>query len=453
VSSFPFPRKPQKPFPYSAGDYAEVQVRSLGGLGEAIAFTAEDTEREFPIYIPFALPGEAGVIKFTRVTGNSIHGRWEEIYSRPPHQESGDSLHWQRQSPACEHFGNCGGCLLQHVPETSYQEFKTGIVLKNLRQLGFSENRLDAIHFLPFASRRRVDLRFHRQDGEWQPALFTYESHQLISIRHCAILLPELQRIIAGFSKAFHHLPESSAPIACELTAADNGVTAVIESGHAPSEETRKILHQAAIQLGLIRLHLLAEGKLTLLHQQETPIITVGTAKLSLPPRCFLQATKQAQEILTGFARDFLSEHKTVADLFCGIGIYAVALSQQNISTSAYEVDSSMVKTLQHSQLGSYGKYLRMKQRDLFRTPLSPEELNSYKGVVINPPRAGAKAQCEQLARSRVRDIVMISCHPATFVRDAKTLIAGGYQLISLIAIDQFVWSAHLEIAACFRRC
>ena len=97
-------------------------------------------------------------------------------------------------------------------------------------------------------------------------------------------------------------------------------------------------------------------------------------------------------------------------------------------------------------------KPVTTERRDLFRRPLIKEELSRFDAIVMDPPRAGARAQSEALAASRVGRIAYVSCNPVTFARDAKILLDGGYKLARVVPVDQFLWSPHIELAARFTR-
>jgi 23S rRNA (uracil1939-C5)-methyltransferase len=88
----------------------------------------------------------------------------------------------------------------------------------------------------------------------------------------------------------------------------------------------------------------------------------------------------------------------------------------------------------------------------LLRRPLVAQELKPYDAVVFDPPRQGAEAQARELANSAVPLVVAVSCNPATFARDARLLVDGGYRLIGVTPIDQFRHSAHVEIVALLTR-
>ena len=119
---------------------------------------------------------------------------------------------------------------------------------------------------------------------------------------------------------------------------------------------------------------------------------------------------------------------------------------------AAFDSEADAIAALTAARNAPGLKPITTERRDLFRRPLLKHELDTFDAVVIDPPRAGAKTQCEQLAASKVGTVVSVSCNPATFARDARILIDGGYRLKSVTPIDQFLWSPHIELVAVFER-
>lgn len=241
------------------------------------------------------------------------------------------------------------------------------------------------MHFLPPASRRRAEFK---RTPEGKPAYLGARSHTLVPIDNCLILTPGLQ--------------------------ARMGESLTLTEYDTPQGE-----------------------------------IMCGEYAITPPPGAFLQASREAQNLMTKAVTEALAGCKSVADLFCGIGAYSFPLAA-NARVSAYELDAAMVSCIKtHAEKYSL-KSLSAHKRDLFKKPLTPKELATFDGIAINPPRAGANAQAQQIPKARIPKVVIISCNPATFARDAKTLIDAGYQLDSALGIDQFVYSAHLEIVGVF---
>jgi 23S rRNA (uracil1939-C5)-methyltransferase len=178
----------------------------------------------------------------------------------------------------------------------------------------------------------------------------------------------------------------------------------------------------------------------------------MGRAAVALPPRSFLQATAEGEAELARLAGAACEGARRVADLFCGIGPFALRLAE-TVPVLAHDADAASIRALRQAAAGTPGlKPVTAEPRDLFRHPLSPQELRAVDAVVFDPPRQGAEAQARALAMSRLGRIIAISCDPRTFARDAAILQAGGFNLASLAIVDQFRWTTHLEIAALFRR-
>jgi 23S rRNA (uracil1939-C5)-methyltransferase len=186
--------------------------------------------------------------------------------------------------------------------------------------------------------------------------------------------------------------------------------------------------------------------------QAQPPIIEMGRARVELPIASFLQATAAAEQVLADYVVNAVGKAKTVADLFCGIGPFALRLAETR-PVYAADSDKPGIAALDKARRFTKGiREITAKPRDLFRDPLTRFELDPFEAVVLDPPRAGAQAQCEHLSMSKVKTIVMVACDARTFARDAAILVGGGYKLDDLIAVDQFTQSTHIEIACTFRR-
>jgi 23S rRNA (uracil1939-C5)-methyltransferase len=183
-----------------------------------------------------------------------------------------------------------------------------------------------------------------------------------------------------------------------------------------------------------------------------TPFVSIGKAQVQVPPGSFLQATKAGEEALASLVLASLGKSKSVADLFCGIGPFALRIAEK-AKVTAIDSDKSAIASLARAARLTTGiKPLKAEVRDLMREPLVTNELKEFDAVVFDPPRAGAEAQARKLAKSNVKIIVAVSCDPASFARDAEILVSGGYRLKSLNAVDQFKWTSHVEIVGTFSR-
>ena len=132
-----------------------------------------------------------------------------------------------------------------------------------------------------------------------------------------------------------------------------------------------------------------------------------------------------------------------MADLFAGLGTFALAAP----ATYAAEASRDSAAALKRA-----APAMTVEHRDLYRRPLDQAELERFAAVILDPPRAGAAEQVRQLAGSAVQRVAYVSCNPATFARDARTLADGGYGLEWVKPVGQFRWSTHVELVACFSR-
>lgn len=391
-------------------------IESLGHKGEGIALV--DGKR---VFVPFTLPGETIELSF-----EGDRGRAEAIVAPSPH----------RATPFCPHFGFCGGCQLQHLDAPSYAAFKTGLVENALRQAGIDQS-VEGFVLAHGVGRRRATLHA-RRDGAGYMRL---RSHDLLDLDQCPILVPALARA-PDIARA---LGAALGDCDISFTATNAGIDVGIRKA-AKSVRVEKLV-PLANSLGVARLAL--EGDMVLLRQ--SPTITMGRAEVDLPIGSFLQATAAAEEVLADYVVAAVGKVKSVADLFCGIGPFALRLAEKS-AVYAADSDKPATQVLEKAVRFTKGlKTITTKARDLFRDPLTRFELD-FDCVVLDPPRAGADAQVREIVASKLGHVVMIACDPASFARDAATLLKGGFSMSNLVAVDQFAWSSHIEIAATFRR-
>ena len=412
---------------------ATVTIDSVGGLGDGIGRLDGK-----PVFVPKSCAGDTLSVRITQQTKEFMRGEIAGIVSAGA----------ERTDALCPYFDACGGCSLQQLNATAYKAFKERVLADALAHGGFPGTPA-AITFLPPATRRRVDFKIQHSGKMLALAYHGLRSHSLVPIDQCLILEPALQRLVSLLPSALAILPYASSFRALSLTLADNGVDMLLElSGAAPKAELAKL----ARALGIARISA-SNGKTTETVCEEPQLVMqLGGYAVPLPPDAFLQAAKQGQEVLTDFVLAHVESGARVADLFCGIGTYSFAISRK-ARVHGVEIQGAAVQnlkdTIDHYKLRGH---MSAEARDLFQKPLTAAELEKFDTIVLNPPRAGAKAQAEAIAASKVKKLVMVSCNPASFARDAKILKAAGFTLTQAAGLDQFVWSPHLEIAAAFAR-
>jgi 23S rRNA (uracil1939-C5)-methyltransferase len=346
------------------------------------------------------------------------------------------------QVPPCRHFPECGGCQLQHVDDSAYGEFLEQRVAGALaaQQLALPEIR--APHLSPPNSRRRAALRFDR-------GLLGFNaesSHRIVDMRECHILRPELFALVAPVRALLQRLGARNAGV--RLTLADQGVDLLLENVAADGLEAAQVLTGFAETHRLARLALDDGYGPQSRWEPEPATATLGGVPVPLPHGAFLQATADGEAALVAAVREAIGEARIVADLFAGLGTFSLALGGKLL---AAEGARDAVLALK-SAAARAGRQIFVDHRDLFRRPYTSAELDRFEAVILDPPRAGAAEQVAQLAAAAVPRIAYVSCNPATFARDAKTLVSGGYRLLWVKPVGQFRWSTHVELAAAFAR-
>jgi 23S rRNA (uracil1939-C5)-methyltransferase len=401
-----------------------VEVVRLGAQGDGIAETVDG-----PIYLPYALPGE----------------RWKVAGSAPTARLC-DSP--QRQPALCRHFGLCGGCIAQHMSAHLYREWKQGVVAQAFAHRGI-EAPLEPIRIVATHSRRRAVFGIARKGPHVVLGFREEGTHSLVDLEECPVLDPTVVSMLGRLREmAAIALPEDAGGRLL-VTRFDNGLDVAFEgAGTRLTPAARAALARLAETAHIIRLFI--DGDVVVMRGK--PMLAVGGVTVEPPPGVFLQAVPEAEAMMIDLILAAVAKAKHVADLFCGIGTFTFPVAR-SARVLAVDADRKATDALSAAAKGAQGmRPVEVKVRDLFREPLSRRELEPFDAVVFNPPRAGAKAQAEMLAKSEVPTIVAVSCNPATLARDARTLIDGGYRLAKVSAIDQFLFSPHLETVAAFVR-
>ena len=349
----------------------------------------------------------------------------------------------ERIEPFCKYYEKCGGCQLQHWQQVPYQDWKKNLIVTALKKRGL-EFPVAEILDAHGAGRRRVSLHVRREEGTVVAGFMAARSHDLIDIGQCPILVPALQNSTDIARKLGSRLGDCDV----SLTAADNGLDVSIKAERKIADEQMPKLAGLVAELNLARLTINGNMVAT----RVMPVVSIGKALVQVPSGSFLQATKAGEESLASLVMNALDKVKSVADLFCGVGPFALRIAEK-AKVTAIDSDKPAIASLsQAARLTTCIKPLKAEVRDLMREPLVANELKDFDAVVFDPPRAGAEAQARQLAKSNVKTVVAVSCDPASFARDAEILIAGGYKLKSLTAVDQFKWTSHVEIVGVFTR-
>lgn len=405
-------------------DILEVDVLRVGAQGDGLATDG--------LFVPYGLPGE-------RVSGIRDKDRLLPVRILV---ESPDRI-----APICPHFGVCGGCLLQHWRMDAYRAWKRSLVTDALAREGVTAEVTPLVDAHGEGRRRAI---FHaRQIGPRTIVGFAErKSHSMVPITACPVLAPGLDHALDAAKAVAEAIARQKKPLDLHVTATENGLDLDVRgSGPLPP---LLLMDLAAIAERFDLARLTRHGEMVV--QRRVPFLPMGAARVELPPAAFLQATAAGEAMLAARVGEAVAGAKKVADLFCGVGTFALRLAS-TARVWGYESNEVAVTAMLKATRGVPGlKGVEGEVRDLFRRPLMAEELAKFDAVVIDPPRQGAEAQARELALSKVGRLVYVSCAVSTFARDAALLIAGGFRLESVTPFDQFRYSPHVELVATFSR-
>lgn len=411
-----------------------VTIQAVGAEGDGIAKGTDGA-----IFVPFTLPGEE--VAIARVKNHGTAMSWA-------------SLSPERVPPRCRHFGPegdggaCGGCSLQHWADLPYQDYKRDLVIDALKAKGI-ETEVAALVPCSPGERRRVTMTGRLTDKGVILGYMQASSHHIVHVEECPIAHPAIVSRLPMVRRLASALGSGSEPFRVTIQMTTSGLDLNFTDLRKPDAKKR----QAAIDLCLkervvARVSIASE----ILVEPQKPVIDFGGVPVVLPPGSFMQATARAEVAMAELVAGHIGKAKRVADLFAGIGTFSLRLARTS-AVHAVEFDAPALAALDHAARNSQGlKPVTIERRDLFRRPMQPMDLKQIDALCFDPPRAGAEAQCHELAKSKVGRIAAVSCNPVTLARDLAILIAGGYKLKSVTPIDQFLWSSHVEAVALLER-
>lgn len=407
-----------------------VKIQSLGAQGDGIAHCPEGT-----VYVPFSLPGETVAIARVKDQGTIM-----SITEASP----------ERREPACRHFGpngkngTCGGCSLQHMADEAYHAFKRNLVVSAMRSKGLDVEVGPLVICRP-GERRRVVFAARKTEKGLLLGFSQANSHHIVDIEECPISRPGIVSRLDDIRAIGLSITANAEPFRITVMETLSGLDISFEGIKSVNDKQRQVLTKTVLSMrGIARVSLSGE----ILIEPQKPVIEFGDVKVSPPSGSFAQATKQAEDAMAELVVAHVGKSKRIADLFCGSGTFSLRLARIG-KVHAVEAEDKPLKALDLAARNTQGlKPVSIEKRDLFRHPLIIKELKNYDAVVFDPPRAGAEAQCKELARSTVKKVVAVSCNPLSLARDLSILVAGGYRVTSVTPVDQFLWSSHVEAVA-----
>lgn len=370
-------------------------------------------------HVPFAAPGD-------RVLPGG------DIEAGPHHQ-----------MPPCRHFPECGGCQLQHLDDANWSQFILDRISSALATQGLQAPiRTPALS--PPRTRRRATLH---AESSGRIGFSMEKSHAIVDLAECHVLAPELFALVAPLRRLIHVLrPRRRLDV--HLTLADQGVDLLINGVMPEGLAAAEAITAFAEGNRLARVAFDEGYGPEVRWEPEAVTITLGGVPVPLPPASFLQATREGEAALVAAVSEVVTGEGVVADLFAGLGTFALALPGR---VYAAEAGREAIMALKAAAARSH-RTVFTEHRDLYRRPLTPAELDRFSAAVIDPPRAGAKEQAQALAGSKTPKLAYVSCNPSSFARDVKTMVEGGWQIDWIQPVGQFRWSTHVELAASLSR-
>ena len=407
---------------------ARLAIERLGARGEGIA-----THEGRRVYVPYALAGEV-------VTADVVGERATLVGLVAPSPD--------RIAPICPYFGTCGGCAVQELAAPPYAAWKRGLLVAALSRAGVQADVAPLVD-AHGAGRRRATFHARTEaDGKVRVGFMRARSHEIVAIEACPILDPRLAGALLAAGAIADVLSKANKPLDIVVTATDVGLDIDLR-GHGPlGERSRARLADVALAHDLARL----ANHGTIVIETRKPQIALGPARVALPSGAFLQATRAGEETLASYVVEALAGTRRVADLFSGLGTFALRIALA-AEVTALDSEGPALAALDRAARDTPGlRRVAVEARDLFRRPLAGEALDRHDAIVMDPPRAGAEAQARALVASSVPRVISVGCDVESFARDAAILIAGGYRVSRIVPVDQFRYSPHLETAAPFTR-
>lgn len=413
-------------------ELATLAIERIGVRGDGVAQWRGES-----VFVPFTAPGDVVEASLGRHRGEGRTAKLRRVVS------SG-----ARAAPTCVHFGQCGGCALQHLDPAAYVAAKEAWLSVALVQHGLAADVVHPLRRLAPGTRRRA--RFGLEPGRL--GFHARASHRVVDLHACPVLHPQLLALVSPLRKLTRLLLLPGTTGAANATVTDNGIDLVLELPEAPNLARLEAMACFAEVQDLARLFWNSGNMAMPVALRRTARVTLSGVAVDLPEDGFLQPSIEAEAALVESVLDMIGAPRRVADLYAGIGTFAFALAHV-AKVHAVEGSEAAVRALSRATgRARLAGIVSSEKRDLAVRPLSVEESNAFDALVFDPPYAGAKAQSRELATSRINRLVAVSCNPASFARDARILVDGGYRLTEVRPFDAFIWSDNLELVASFDR-
>ncbi|PHQ71125.1 MAG: 23S rRNA (uracil(1939)-C(5))-methyltransferase RlmD [Sneathiella sp.] len=414
-----------------------LTIDHIGSSGDGVAFVDEK-----PVFVAYTAPGDVITAQLGEARGTGHMANLENIL------EAGTD----RIAPACRHFGTCGGCSLQHLSPEFTATWKRQRIIDCLSKVGITDIDVEPTVTTALRSRRRVEFIASRRKKGAMIGYHLRRSHQIFDVGDCPVLHADLLALVKPLRAMLVTLLPRNSQARITATRTDNGPDILITANIELDLAVREILAAFVADNTLSRVSIAQKpgAVAEVIAAARNAEVMLGDVPVVIAPGGFLQATEAGEQALVRRAVSALSSSKNIVDLFAGCGSFSFPLAK-TAKVHAVEGDEELAHALQNSANKNILP-ISTDVRDLFQRPLFPDELKSFDGLLFDPPRAGAQAQAEEIAKSNIETVVAVSCNPVSFSRDVAILVKAGYQLQSLLPVDQFLWSPHVEMIAVLTR-
>jgi 23S rRNA (uracil1939-C5)-methyltransferase len=408
----------------------EAIIERLGAQGDGVGLWQGK-----PLFVPFVLPGEPVRAEVTRKTRDGAFARLLEILEPTP----------ERIEPPCRHFGTCGGCATQHLAAESAAAWKRARIVEALAKRGLGDVPVADTVSIPPGSRRRAQFAYRTRKRGAVIGFNERASEAIVDLAECPLLDPSLFSLVDSFRALLAEIttPDTTGDI--WVTRLDEGFDVFVDLPAVPDLTVIERLSSFGREAGPMRLSWRHDGHIEPIATFGRAVLNIGDVQVSPPPGAFLQPSAEGEAAIATKVTEAIGDSRSIADLFCGLGTFALRLAAGR-KVYAADGDDGLI-----GALAATGR-VEAERRDLYQRPLVEAELARFDAVIFDPPRAGARAQAKALAVGGPAIVVAVSCNPATFARDARILVDGGYGIEGITPIDQFPWSGHVELVADFRR-
>ena len=436
-----------------------VQNLSHEGRGVALYDEKNPDKAGKKVFIKFALPEETVKAKIIKT-----HKRFEEAELVEVQGEPSD----QRVTPICQHFGQCGGCAVQHMHPDAQIEFKQEVLKSHFKHFA----GLDDIEWLEpirsektdYRRRARMGVRWREKQQHMVIGFREAGSNYLVPLKECAILDQRVSAQLSELNAVFNALENKQAITHIEFAAGDKEIALLVRHVTALAvQDIDKLLY--FVKKHQWQLYFMPDQYQTLQRiDQENATMRLHYAlpqyalNMAFSPLDFTQVNAEVNQktIAQACALLDLQQGERVLDLFCGLGNFSLPMARcvgetgQVIGVEGVEdMVQRAFENAKHNDLQQVEFYTQDLMQDFSDQAWAKQ---GFDALLIDPPRAGAEQVMQYVANFGAKRIVYVSCDPATLARDAAILTQQGYRLAKAGVMDMFTHTEHVESMALFEK-